>query len=108
MKQYEITWTPFALKCLQNIYNFILNASFSESLATRQIQRLIIRTDQLSDQPKSGKLEELLRHQGSRYLVEGSYKIIYQIMDHRVIITDVFHVKQNPKKIAKRNKSGNQ
>jgi hypothetical protein len=63
--------------------------------------------DQLQTQPESGQMEELLEHlnQNSRYLVEGNYKIIYQYSEGVVIITDVFHVKQNPVKIKKRKRS---
>jgi hypothetical protein len=63
--------------------------------------------DQLQTQPESGQMEELLEHlnQNSRYLVEGNYKIIYQYSECVVIITDVFHVKQNPVKIKKRKRS---
>lgn len=65
------------------------------------------RVDQLQTQPESGQMEELLEHlnQNSRYLVEGNYKIIYQYSEGVVIITDVFHVKQNPVKIKKRKRS---
>jgi plasmid stabilization system protein ParE len=60
------------------------------------------------DFPESGQIEKRLSklNQNSRYLVESSYKIIYQFQEGKVIITDVFHVKQNPKSLVKRNKIG--
>ena len=61
---------------------------------------------QLALLPDSGQIELLLKKigQNSRYLVEGSYKIIYQHDEKTVIITDVFHTSQNPKKIISRSK----
>jgi len=41
--------------------------------------------------------------QDSRFLVEASYKIIYEYHPgHRaIIVTDVFHTSQNPNKIGR-------
>ena len=106
MKKIKIYWTPFALKSLDQIEKYIKQATYSPKIAANYIQKLISRVEQLETQPKPGQTEELLKHlnQNSRYLVEGNYKIIYQYNDDVIIITDVFHVKQNPVKITKRNK----
>jgi plasmid stabilization system protein ParE len=106
MKKVKIYWTPFALKSLDQIEEYIQQATYSKKIASNYIQKLINRVEQLYTQPDSGQTEELLKHlnQNSRYLVEGNYKIIYQHNNNIVIITDVFHVKQNPVKIIKRNK----
>ena len=61
----------------------------------------------LSDYPKMGQVEELLRDrtQNFRYLVHTNYKIIYWInLDKkRIEIVDVFDCRQNPTKM-KQNK----
>jgi toxin ParE1/3/4 len=59
----------------------------------------------LSTQPEAGQLEELLQKlgQNSRYIIEGNYKIIYEYNEKQIIITDLFHSKQNPSKIVTRN-----
>jgi toxin ParE1/3/4 len=107
MKIVKVYWTPFSLKCLDEIKIYLEQASQSETLANKYINKIIDRIEQLKIAPKSGQEEELLKHlkQNSRYLIEGNYKIIYQYKEDRVIITDVFHVKQNPIKIIKRNKT---
>ena len=106
MKKVKIYWTPFALKSLDNIKEYIEQEAQSENIANKYVDKLVNRVEQLQDFPESGQKEELLKHlkQNSRYLVEGSYKIIYQYQDNKVIVTDVFHAKQNPIKISKRNK----
>jgi toxin ParE1/3/4 len=104
MKKIKLYWTPFALKCLDEIKEHIIQETYSEKIADKYINKLIDRVELLQNFPESGQQEELLKHlkQNSRYLVEGSYKIIYQYENTKIIITDVFHVKQNPVKIVKR------
>ncbi len=106
MNRYKIKWTPFALWCLEEIHSYLLKESKSKKIADSYIQKLLKRVDQLETFPESGNEEELLKAigQNSRYLLEGNYKLIYQVEKSEIIITDVFHVKQNPKKIVKRNK----
>lgn len=60
----------------------------------------------LSTQHEAGQVENLLQKLGqhSRYITEGNYKIIYEYNDNNIIITDLFHTKQNPRKIVFRNK----
>jgi plasmid stabilization system protein ParE len=106
MNEYRIYWTPFALRCLDEIYEFICSESKSTAPAQKFIESIFRRTDQLTHQPFAGPEEPLLKEtgQGSRYLVIRSYKIIYQVSKRDVIITDIFHVKQNPEKIKRENK----
>lgn len=105
MGKFKLQWTPFALKALDDVYDYIKKETYSDSIANKYVLRLINRVEQLNIFPNSGQEEELLKplKQDSRYLVEGNYKIIYQFQDDIIIITDVFHVKQNPKKLVKRN-----
>lgn len=105
MSAYKIQWTPFSLTCLDEIFDYIRSKAKSSAPAKKVVSNIIKRTEQLQSHPLSGNTELLLIEtgQGSRYIVEGNYKIIYQIEDNNVIITDVFHVKQNPKKVLKRN-----
>lgn len=106
MKKVKIYWTAFASKCIEDIHAYIEEESKSAAIASRYITKLMGRVDQLENFPNSGAAEPLLNHlkNNSRYLVEGNYKIIYQYNDSHIIVTDVFHVKQNPVKIKKRSK----
>lgn len=106
MRKVRISWTPFAVGCLQTIKEYIISEFLSEKIADKFINKLISLVEILEHYPEAGMKEEFLEHlkQNSRYLVEGNYKIIYQYQDESIIITDVFHTKQNPIKIVKRNK----
>ena len=100
----KVSWTPFALRCLEEIHDYVLNESKSESIADRLIDRIFKRTSQLSDFPESGQVEVFLKERSrSRYLVEGFYKIVYVYRTEKseVIITDIFHTSQDPIKLNK-------
>ena len=105
MKATKVHWTPFALSRLDEIYDYILKESKSHSIAVKFTKKVFEKTDRLVSFPESGQVEELLKAIGqkSRYLVVNSYKVIYEYHPHEltVIITDVFHAKQNPKKLLK-------
>ncbi|HWY33694.1 MAG TPA: type II toxin-antitoxin system RelE/ParE family toxin, partial [Nitrosopumilaceae archaeon] len=86
---------------MDEIKEYIEQETQSEVVANKYINKLIDRVEQLQEFPESGQKEELLKYlgQNNRYLVEGNFKIIYQYQNSKVIVTDVFHVKQNPVKI---------
>jgi len=90
---------------LNEIYDYIVFREKSNSPAQKLINRVFKKTDQLSEFPESGQPEPLLVEKGqdSRYLVEASYKIIfeYHSLKELVVITDVYHTSQNPVKIER-------
>jgi len=103
MKRCNIIWTPFASACLDQIFIYVSEKAGSKTPAEKLIRRLVERVEQLETYPESGVEEELLKAigQDSRYLVEASYKIIYQYEANSIIVTDVFHTSQNPEKIKR-------
>jgi toxin ParE1/3/4 len=105
MKKHEIIWTEFAVWNLDQIYDYVLSKSFSESTANKLIRGIILRTEQLQLQPNSGQQElELTKLKKTfRYLVYKNYKIIYFTESTKVYITDVFHCKISPSELKKRN-----
>lgn len=104
-KRISIQWTPFALRCLDEIHDYIQYKEKAIEPADRLINALFERVDQLVDFPESGQEEPFLEEIGqkSRYLVEFNYKIIYEFdQEHsKIIITDVFHTSQNPDKMKR-------
>ncbi len=107
-KKASIKWTPFALGCLDEIYDYITFKEKSNRPASKFVSKIFERINQLSDFPESGQPEPLLTDigQDSRYLVISSYKIIYEYhpVHEIVIITDVFHTSQNPSKVNRSSK----
>jgi len=107
-KSIRLDWTPFALSCLDEIHDYIIFKEKSTELANKLVNRIFDRVDQLKDFPESGQQEPLLKESGynGRYLVEASYKIIYEYhpLHKTVIIIDVFHTSQYPVKIRRSSK----
>ncbi|MFK8055168.1 MAG: type II toxin-antitoxin system RelE/ParE family toxin [Saprospiraceae bacterium] len=69
---------------------------------TRTVRTIIKQVRKLSQHPKLGQVEEYLirEEKGHRYLlVERIYKVIYLVHASRIVITDVFDVRQDPSKI---------
>jgi len=101
----KLDWTPFALSRLNEIHDYILFKEKSIEIADTLIFSIFDRTEQLKNFPESGQKELLLKEKGldSRYLVEASYKIIYEFHPsiQSVIVTDVFHTSQYPLKIQR-------
>lgn len=106
MADIVVTWTPFALRCLDEIHYFISEEAGSTSPADKFIEKIFERTNQLITYPESGQTEIFLSERGiqSRYLVEASYKIVYEFINERrlIVILDIFHTNQNPNKILNR------
>ena len=101
----NILWTPFALRCLDEIHDYILTESMSDRIADHFIERIIEKTLPLKEFPESGQEELTLKENGrnARYLVEGFYKIVYRYHEikNEVIIIDIFHTSQDPIKLNK-------
>ncbi|RYD81194.1 MAG: type II toxin-antitoxin system RelE/ParE family toxin [Sphingobacteriales bacterium] len=80
----KIKWTKWSFKDLRAIYNYIsMDSSF---YATRFIQKLISRVDQLIEQPESGRIVPEKEDTSIRELIEGNYRIIYRFQGENVTI----------------------
>ena len=73
----EISWTELALQDLRDIFDYI--AKDSVFYADRYIDKLIERVDQLESNPKSGRVVPEFGILTLRELIEGNYRIVYQI-----------------------------
>ncbi|MFM9839111.1 MAG: type II toxin-antitoxin system RelE/ParE family toxin [Cyclobacteriaceae bacterium] len=60
LKKVNLKWTPFALGCLDEIYEHIAFKEKSDRLASKFINAIFERVDQLIDFPESGQREPLL------------------------------------------------
>ena len=98
----RVFWTDTAINRLEDIFNYYKEQA-SLKIARDLVKKIIDRTIQLEKNPKSGRIEPLLKDRlfEYRYLVEGNYKIIYWIEDYYVKIASVFDCRQNPEKITK-------
>ena len=105
--KYEIIWSDFAGKQIDEIHKFYHNKTKSLNIANRIISRILTVPKSLKHSPEIGQLEPALinRKLEYRYIVESNYKLIYSINQEKqqVRITDIFDTRQSPTKI-KRNK----
>ena len=84
-----IIWSELAIEDLRSIYEFI--STDSVFYASRQVDRIIERTDQLIEFPKSGRVVPEFNIENLRELIEGNYRIVYSINPDKIEIVRVHH-----------------
>lgn len=101
----KIKWTEFAVQQSKNIFDYYQKKA-GERIARKILNGIADSTLLLSDQPKIGQIEELLkdRPQQFRYILYTNYKLIYwSNKDKEIIeIVDVFDTRQNPVKMNRK------
>lgn len=86
----KLIWTDQAIDDLGDIGDYI--AETSEKYAKLTITRLYERTDILKTFPKSGRIVPEKSEENIRELIEGSYRIIYDVIsDDLIYILTVYH-----------------
>lgn len=85
----EIIWTEYAIEDLQLIHEYI--SKDSKVYADRQIDKIIKRVDQVSSFPRSGRVVPEFNLESLRELIEGNYRIIYQITPEKIAIVRIHH-----------------
>ena len=80
----QISWTKKSLKDLKSINDYIsLDSSF---YATRFVNKLIERVDQLIEFPESGRIVPEKKDSEIRELIEGNYRIFYRLKKEKITI----------------------
>jgi len=74
----KLVWTDQAISDLNDIGNYI--AENSETYAKLTVQRLFDRPNILKDFPLSGRIVPEKNEESLRELIEGSYRIIYEVV----------------------------
>ena len=85
----NVLWTATALEQLRAIHAYI--SQHSELYARRTVDRLTARTKQIALFPNSGRVVAEFESENIREVVEGSYRIIYQISDDHIDVAAVVH-----------------
>jgi toxin ParE1/3/4 len=85
----KIIWTDFAIEDLRMIHEYI--SKDSKTYADRFVDRIIKRVDQLENFPKSGRVVPEFNSETIRELIEGNYRIIYQIRPEYIGIARIHH-----------------
>ena len=85
----EITFSDIALDNVRDIYDFI--AKDSPRFAEKELQKIYDRIDVLYEFPLSGKIVREYNMPERRELIEGNYRIIYQILSEESISIATIH-----------------
>lgn len=89
----KVHWTELAVEHLADINEYL--ARTSPGYATRTIDRLIRRSEQIAAFPSSGRIVPDFDSPHLREVIEGPYRIVYRIRDDRIDVIAVIHGSRN-------------
>ena len=89
----KVHWTDTAQQHLDAIYHFI--AQDSPAYATRMVDRLTRRSQQIGEFPLSGRAVPEYEMKQIREVIEGSYRIVYYIKPDQIDVLAVLHGAQD-------------
>ncbi len=79
----QIKWLNESKIDLKEIYDYI--SLDSKRYARHQVNRIKTKTSILKSQPRAGKVVGEIEVENIRELIEGNYRIIYRIVDDKLI-----------------------
>ncbi len=85
----KVLWTENALKHLLDIYEYI--SQNSPTYATRMVDRLTRRSEQIANFPMSGREVPEYEAKDIREVIEKPYRIIYRVNPDQIDILAVVH-----------------
>jgi toxin ParE1/3/4 len=96
----KIIWTKRAFGQLERAIKYIKEEQ-GVGYAEPVLHKILSHTKLLESNPRLGTVEPLLEHKKTeyRFLIVWSYKIIYRVATDKVVISRVFHMSRNPKKL---------
>lgn len=95
----KIVWTKSSLNDLKLIFEYI--SVDSHFYASRFVNRLVDRVEQLIIFPESGRIVPEKEDLSIRELIEGNYRIFYRLQKSSVTILRIHHSARNIKKSRK-------
>jgi len=94
----QVTWTQLVVDDLKDIYDYISRDSIK--YAKIQVIRIKTRTKILKALPFSGKMVPEYNDERFREIIEGSYRIIYKIVDDSMV--DILTIHHSARDLSKR------
>jgi toxin ParE1/3/4 len=94
MRRVDVVYRPEAISDLQEIFRFVAEASQSQSVATRFVNRIMARCRKIGDVPKGGRPRDDLAPGLRTVPFERTAVIAYRV-DHVVEITNIFYGGRN-------------
>ena len=85
----KVRWTHTAIGHLASIYQYI--ARDSARYARRMVDRITSRSQQIARFPESGGIVPEYQDPDVREVVEGQYRVVYEITEREIHILAVIH-----------------
>ncbi|HLM54647.1 MAG TPA: type II toxin-antitoxin system RelE/ParE family toxin [Pyrinomonadaceae bacterium] len=85
----RVFWTDAALGQLESIRDYL--ALTSPGYAQKVVGRLVRRSEQIADFPRSGRMVPEYEIDEVRQVIESQYRIIYLIKDDQIEILAIVH-----------------
>lgn len=97
----SVKFSPEALRDLDEIYDYIANVLKSPDAADNTVNKILDKTDLLSDNPEIGTqlFFENDLFSGYRYMVSDNYLAFYRITNESVFVDRVIYGKRDYMKI---------
>ncbi|MEB3309171.1 MAG: type II toxin-antitoxin system RelE/ParE family toxin [Snowella sp.] len=88
----KVFWTDKAIEQLKAIHNY--HAQISPEYATRLVDLITRRSEQIANFPNSGRMLPEMNLEQIREIIETNYRIIYYVGVDRVDVLAVVHSQQ--------------
>jgi addiction module RelE/StbE family toxin len=85
----KVTWTPGAVRDLEQIHAYI--AADTPRYADVVAARIVEAFERLADFPQSGRVVPELGRGDVRELIQGAYRLVYQLRSDRAEILAIHH-----------------
>ena len=85
----KVNWTSAARAQLRDIRAFVAHSS--PQYATKVVDRLTKRSQQIATFPRSGRIVPEANNVNIREVIEGPYRIIYHILEDEIDVIAVVH-----------------
>ncbi len=85
----KVIWSELSIEDLRSTFDYI--SIDSPYYAGIQIDRIVNRTEQLIEFPQSGRVVPEFNNESLRELIEGNYRIVYQLVNETVEIVRIHH-----------------
>ena len=88
----KVFWTNKAIEQLKAIHNY--HAQTSPEYATRLVDLITKRSEQIANFPNSGRMLPEINLEQTREIIEANYRIIYYVGVDRIDVLAVVHGQQ--------------
>jgi toxin ParE1/3/4 len=93
----EIEWSDRAVEGMELIADWIAS-KFSPTVAAKSLDAIYTRASLLGNLPRSGMIDPYFEHlgKGHRFVMKEHSRIVYLILEDKLVITNVFDMRMNP------------